>query len=151
VASGPRVEAAAGETGAGFAGGRGGLGGGAETSLAGRLLTSPDLLGLCPSGPERAAAGGAAPSPRSLRLLGPRRSSLVAGDGRLAAAAFGRSSAGGSSTATSRRRPSRSAFLRTRSACASSMDEEWLFTPMPSDKARSSASLLVSPSSLASS
>jgi hypothetical protein len=57
----------------------------------------------------------------------------------------------GSSGWTSRISPSRSAFLRTRSACAPSIPDEWLFTPMPSDRLRSSASLLVSPSSFASS
>ena len=51
----------------------------------------------------------------------------------------------------SRMRPSRSALRRTRSACASSMLEEWVLTPMPSVAQRSSVSLLVSPSSLASS
>jgi len=59
--------------------------------------------------------------------------------------------AGGSSGVTSRRRPSASAFRRTRSACASSMEDEWLFTPIPRDRARSSPSLLLRPSSLASS
>ncbi len=53
----------------------------------------------------------------------------------------------GSSGCTGRRRPSRSAFLRARSACASSMDDEWLLTPIPRDRQRSSASLLVRPSS----
>jgi hypothetical protein len=57
----------------------------------------------------------------------------------------------GSSGCLSRLRPSRSAFRRTRSACASSMLEEWLLTPMPRLKLRSSASLLVRPSSRASS
>jgi hypothetical protein len=57
----------------------------------------------------------------------------------------------GSSGCTSRMRPSRSALRRTRSACASSMPEEWLLTPMPKDRDKSSASLLVMPSSLASS
>jgi hypothetical protein len=57
----------------------------------------------------------------------------------------------GSGGETARRSPSESALRRTRSACASSIDEEWLFTPMPRDKERSRASLLVSPSSLASS
>ena len=57
----------------------------------------------------------------------------------------------GSSASTGRRRPSRSALRRARSAWASSMLEEWLFTPMPSDAQRSSASLLLSPSSRASS
>jgi hypothetical protein len=59
--------------------------------------------------------------------------------------------AGGSSGVTTRRSPSASAFRRTRSACASSMDDEWLFTPIPRERARSSPSLLLRPSSLASS
>jgi len=57
----------------------------------------------------------------------------------------------GSSGWTSLRRPSRSALRRARSAWASSIDEEWLLTPIPSDRHRSSASLLVRPSSCASS
>jgi len=57
----------------------------------------------------------------------------------------------GSSGWTSRMRPSRSALRRTRSACASSMLEECVFTPIPSDTQRSSVSLFVIPSSLASS
>ena len=56
-----------------------------------------------------------------------------------------------SSGCSGRISPSRSARRRTRSACASSMLEEWLFTPMPSATERSSVSLLVIPSSLASS
>jgi hypothetical protein len=52
---------------------------------------------------------------------------------------------------TGRRSPSASALRRTRSAWASSIDEEWLFTPMPREMERSRASLLVRPSSLASS
>jgi hypothetical protein len=59
--------------------------------------------------------------------------------------------AGGSSGATSRRSPSASAFRRTRSAWASSMEDEWLLTPIPRDRASSSPSLLERPSSLASS
>src|SRR5262245_8550379 len=47
--------------------------------------------------------------------------------------------------------PSRSALRRTRSACASSIPEECVFTPIPSEMHRSSASLFVMPSSLASS
>jgi hypothetical protein len=57
----------------------------------------------------------------------------------------------GSSGWTGRRRPSASALRRTRSAWASSMEEEWLLTPMPRDNASSRPSLFVSPSSLASS
>ncbi len=52
---------------------------------------------------------------------------------------------------TSRRSPSRSALRRTRSACWSSRLEEWLLTPIPREVQRSRASLLVSPSSRASS
>ncbi len=57
----------------------------------------------------------------------------------------------GSSGCWSRVSPSRSALRRTRSACASMMLDEWLLTPMPSASHRSRVSLLVIPSSLASS
>ena len=57
----------------------------------------------------------------------------------------------GSSGCTSRIRPSRSALRRTRSAWASTIPEEWLFTPMPSDPQRSRTSALVIPISRASS
>ena len=57
----------------------------------------------------------------------------------------------GSSGWTGRRKPSASALRRTRSACASSMEDEWLLTPIPRERASSSPSLLVRPSSLASS
>jgi hypothetical protein len=53
--------------------------------------------------------------------------------------------------AGARRSPAASTRRRTRSACASSMLEEWLRTPMPSWRQSSNASLLVSPSSAASS
>jgi len=57
----------------------------------------------------------------------------------------------GSSGCTGRRRPSASALRRTRSAWASSMEEEWLLTPIPRERASSRPSLFVRPSSLASS
>jgi hypothetical protein len=57
----------------------------------------------------------------------------------------------GASGWRSRTRPSRCARRRTRSACASSMPEECVLTPMPNARQRSRHSLLVSPSSLASS
>src|SRR5262245_1718384 len=57
----------------------------------------------------------------------------------------------GASGWRSRTRPSRWARRRTRSACASSMPEECVLTPMPSARQRSRHSLLVSPRSLASS
>ncbi len=59
--------------------------------------------------------------------------------------------AAGSSGWTGRRNPSASALRRTRSACASSMEDEWLLTPIPRERASSRPSLLVRPSSLASS
>jgi hypothetical protein len=59
--------------------------------------------------------------------------------------------AGFSSGCSDRTRPSRLARRRTRSACASSMPEECVFTPMPRSLERSSVSLFVIPSSLASS
>jgi hypothetical protein len=62
-----------------------------------------------------------------------------------------RAGSAGSAGDTERRRPSASARRRTRSAWASSIDDEWLFTPMPREIERSSASLFVRPSSLASS
>jgi hypothetical protein len=57
----------------------------------------------------------------------------------------------GSSGWCSRISPSRAALRRTRSAWASSMLDEWLLTPIPSARERSSASLFVRPSSRASS
>ncbi len=68
-----------------------------------------------------------------------------------AAAFFAGAFAAGSSGWVSRTKPSRSALRRTRSACASTTLEEWLFTPMPRSSQRSRVSLLVSPSSRASS
>ena len=59
--------------------------------------------------------------------------------------------ASGSGGETSRRNPSRSAFRRARSACASSIEDEWLLTPIPKEIQRSSDSLFVRPSSRASS
>jgi hypothetical protein len=56
-----------------------------------------------------------------------------------------------SSGCASRFRPSRSALRRTRSACASSIEDDTLRTSMPISFDRSSASLFVIPSSLASS
>jgi hypothetical protein len=134
--------AAAGMAGAGLVRGRGAAGGGRDvTSLAGRLVMRwRDRSGRAGAG---AGAGVAATDSEG----GPTMSagSLEA----FAALAAGFSSA--SSGWAARRRPSRSALRRTRSAWASSMEEEWLLTPMPSDTHRSSASLFVRPSSRASS
>jgi len=57
----------------------------------------------------------------------------------------------GSSGCSGRVRPSRSARRRTRSACASSIPEECVLTPIPNARERSRVSLFVIPSSLASS
>jgi hypothetical protein len=101
-------------------------------SVAGLLLISP---GAVPDG--AIPAGGVAGAVVILRGGGPETA--------------GGSGSAGSSGATGRLRPSASAFLRTRSACASSIEDEWLFTPIPRAMQRSNASLFVSPSSLASS
>jgi hypothetical protein len=155
--------------------GRGGAGDGAVTSLAGLLVTTPVRgRGGAAGGAEaagaaeaaeaaaaagrgeaagRVAAGEVAAGGEPASAAAPSVGSAPLGAGALAALAAraGFSAGAGSSGETGRRRPSASALRRTRSAWASSIDEEWLFTPMPSDRARSSASLFVSPSSLASS
>ena len=134
---------AAGATGAGRgAGGCRALG----CSEAGRLVTR--------RAPVRLTGGGETGSARSLDEASSPPATDVAGSvagaaflaGAFLAAAF-LAGAAGSSGCTGRRRPSRSALRRARSACASSMDDEWLLTPIPRDKQRSRASLLVRPSS----
>ncbi len=147
---------------AGVAGTRGGMGAGAEgCSDAGRLVTR-----RAPARLTGAGAGGVDPGERAVGEAPDKISRSPAGVSSaspssvagvpLAAAAFLDAAAflvggAGSSGWTGRRRPSRSAFRRARSAWASSMDDEWLLTPMPRDRQRSSASLLVIPSSCASS
>jgi len=138
---GAEVGAAGGGAAAGRVIGRGevtgrGEGAGAVTSLAGRLVINPERSDRVGWG----AGGGVGDPP-----LG----ALTSGDVFVALAA-GVSSAT-SSGWTARRSPSLSAFRRTRSAWASSIEEEWLLTPMPSDTQRSSASLFVRPSSRANS
>ncbi len=146
---------AAGDWTAGAAGGAGRGGMATEgCSEAGRLVISRVPARFCGGGVAAAAAG------RAGVRSPPDRGSVVGspvgapGVAFLATAFFaGASFAGGAGSSgwTSRRRPSRSAFLRARSACASSMDDEWLLTPIPRDRQRSRASLLVRPSSWASS
>ncbi len=109
------------------------------TSLAGLLLIRPDLS-------ER--AGGAAGACVEGVALAAATPTVSAGALGALAVAF---SSTGSSGWTARRSPSLSALRRTRSAWASSIEEEWLLTPMPSDTHRSRASLFVRPSSRASS
>jgi hypothetical protein len=118
---------------------------GADTGCAGAFLTGlplgAELLDTEVSG--RRAGASPVPPPS------------VPGEGEAdfaALVAFAAFLAGaGSSGWTGRRKPSASALRRTRSACASSMEDEWLLTPMPRERANSSPSLLVRPSSLASS
>jgi hypothetical protein len=59
--------------------------------------------------------------------------------------------ASGCSGCRSRVRPSRTALRRARSACASTIPEEWLLVPMPREPQRSRTSALVIPSSRANS
>jgi hypothetical protein len=148
----------AGGGGAGRAGGaedREGAGGGIDTSLAGRLVTRRGLA--VGSRPAAGADGVVVAGVRAAGALGAGSCARAAGDsatGVRSAAGGAEASAalaGASSGCTGRRRPSLSALRRTRSAWASSIDEEWLFTPMPNDNERSSASLFVRPSSRASS
>ena len=120
-------------------------------SLAGRLVIRrwSGSAGR-PLGGAVAAAAGSAASASSLSSASAAGFSAA---GFSAAGAFAAAFLAflGSSGWTSRLSPSRSAFRRTRSAWASSMLEEWLLTPIPSAAHRSSVSLLVSPSSRASS
>jgi hypothetical protein len=158
--------AGAGATGAGAAGalaaGAAGATGGrdipgaaaAGCSEAGRLvmsraperLTGAGLGELAGAEPPTPVSSGPDGSPPVRSGDGPPAVAGSAGTAFLVPAAF-LAGAAGSSGCTGRRRPSRSAFRRARSACASSMDDEWLLTPIPRDRQRSSASLLVRPSS----
>jgi hypothetical protein len=100
------------------------------------------------SGAERAAAGWAA-SPRPAPAL--RSDAFDDGTGAAADSAAAGAAAPDSSGCSARTMPSRRARRRTRSACASSMPDECVLTPIPSLRLRSRHSLFVSPSSLASS
>ena len=97
------------------------------------LLAGAVVAGGCGVGPHRYRLGPTKPTFAALAAL----AAFLAG--------------AGSSGWTGRRNPSASALRRTRSACASSMEDEWLLTPIPRERASSSPSLLVRPSSLASS
>jgi hypothetical protein len=156
VGAGADVGAAAGAAGIGADGAREG-GGAAGCSEAGRLVISlvPErLIGGVDGASGPAPAGLPASAAGSANVLG--ADSAVPPTARAGAALFAPAvfvaaaflaGGAGSSGCTGRRRPSRSAFRRARSAWASSMDDEWLFTPIPRDRQRSSASLLVRPSS----
>jgi hypothetical protein len=118
---------------------------GAETGRAAAFLTGP-LLGaeLLDTDVSGRRAGAPPVPPSSVPGVGGADFAAL-----VALAAF--LAGAGSSGWTGRRKPSASALRRTRSACASSMEDEWLFTPIPRERASSSPSLLVRPSSLASS
>jgi len=150
---------------AGGDGGRAAGDDGTETSLAGRLVTSRWRSGVGVTG---GGAAGVGPGALVAGAVGVDVGDSVTDDdpgasgpveaagssrvrpGRVVVARAGFCSAG-SSGETARRSPSLSAFRRTRSAWASSIEEEWLFTPMPNARQRSRASLFVRPSSRASS
>ena len=149
-------------------GGGGGVGrpavrcGGAAGGIDGRGF-QPSLDGDPSSGGTEAGlglAGRAGPSPGAgraglgLALLGAAGASSLAGAagrGRALASGLPPLTCFGSSGCSSRVRPSRLARRRTRSACASSMPEECVLTPIPNARERSRVSLFVIPSSLASS
>ncbi len=118
---------------------------GADTGRAGAFLTGALLAAELLDTEVSGLFAGASPSPLSA-------APAVGAADFAALVAFAAFLAGaGSSGWTGRRNPSASAFRRTRSACASSMEDEWLLTPIPRERASSSPSLLVRPSSLASS
>jgi hypothetical protein len=110
----------------------------ASTSGSGAAAATADAAGVSTGAVAAGAAG-------SSEVGGAAAAFLVA------LAAFLTGFLSGSGGCTSRTRPSRSALRRTRSAWASTTLDECDLTPMPRDSQRSSVSLLVSPSSRASS
>jgi hypothetical protein len=119
------------------AAGRGGAGrGGAGSAGAGRRRPSSSVADRLVMRRRGGPAWGAGSGAGGLR-----------GGSGLAASCLG----GSGSAWAGRRRPCWSARRLTRSAWASSILEEWLFTPIPRALHSSRASLLVSPSSRASS
>lgn len=123
---------------AGALGGRAGARVAARGAGDGWALSGPGSPAEVPTGPSMTFAPVDSPSCGAAAFLA----------AAFLAAALGVS---GSSGWTSRRIPSASALRRTRSAWASTMPDEWLLTPIPSASHRSRVSLLVSPSSRASS
>ena len=154
--------------GAGAGGTAGGPTGGAGTGRLGAAVGPPSrrLSGtMTPAGGREGPAGtgarlgrwgGAPPWPSNVVVAGVDGAGGTDGEVAMAAAPdvpLGppTATATGSSGGWERFRPSRSALRRTRSAWASSMLEEWLVTPMPIARHSSRPSLLVRPSSRASS
>jgi hypothetical protein len=142
---------------------RGAVLGGAEDAAAAAAAASRSIEGVTGRGGEDAdgaSSGAMRVEAAAVRWDETTRAAAGGRGGGVGAALAGAAGAGagrdaragsGSAGETARRSPSVSARRRTRSAWASSIDDEWLFTPMPREMARSSASLFVSPSSLASS
>jgi hypothetical protein len=123
----------------------------AGTTTSGALAgsTGADGSGIVTTGAGSATGAGATSGSVTATAAG--SSAFAAAFFVVLAAAFAGLAGLASSGCSGRISPSRSARRRTRSACASSMLEEWLLTPIPSATERSSVSLLVIPSSLASS
>jgi len=119
----------------------------AGASAAGREMALSAGTGRVGAGVVTSAAAAGAALGRSVVAVLEARGCAAPELGVLAAAG----AEAGSSGCTARLKPSRSALRRARSACASSIDDEWLLTPMPRSMQMSRASLLVSPSSRASS
>ena len=119
----------------------GALGAGVDTAGAssGALGAGVDTAGASSGEPDAGAGGLAAGVSTTIAGVGAAALAVLGGSG---------SSSGGW---WSRISPSRSARRRTRSACASTTLDEWLLSPIPSASQRSSVSLLVRPSSRASS
>ena len=120
----------------GAATGGDGLGAGASGAAAGADGASATGAGAWAAGAGAAGASGAADASAS---------------GAFALALDALTGFSGSGGCSSRISPSRSALRRTRSACASSMLDECVFTAMPRSTHRSRVSLLERPSSLPSS
>jgi hypothetical protein len=144
-------------TAAGAGAGAGAAGAGAAAAAAGATGSGAgaagSITGVAGSTTGRSATGSTTGGSATIVGAGAGALAGSAGAGVVAVAAFFdvRLAGLGSSGWTSRTSPSLTARRRTRSAWASSMLEEWLFTPMPSAIERSRASLFVRPSSLASS
>jgi hypothetical protein len=143
-------------------GGRGAPAGGAlgtglrPASAAGRSAPPDSTLAR----DSTASTACSARSPAGARSAGAGRLPAPPAEGAGAAFSFGAEPlvlagllawTGSSGGCSLRTRPSFFARRRTRSACASSIPEECVLTPMPSANERSRHSLFVSPSSLASS
>jgi len=144
--AGPDAAAAAGRSAGGVAGGAGGGAADAAGATGSGSLAGVSAAGAT-VGPEAAGASASADFLAAVFFA----AAFFAGAVFAGAFAAGAVSAGVGSGCLSRTSPSRWARRRTRSACASSMPEECVLTPMPNLRQRSRHSLLVSPSSLASS